>query len=137
MRLIDADELKNKLFIAEDNWNPIVTEKEIDEQPTAYDVEKVVEQLGKESYQEFCDSPKIVDLEDAIKIVRGGRESRMTLIEIKEVILRCKNKVNLKVYSNDFAKGYCYGVLNTSNKINTDEYNKLAKMIDDVFDSEV
>lgn len=41
MRLIDADELKKKLFIADDNCNPVVTEKEIDEQPTVYDVEKI------------------------------------------------------------------------------------------------
>ncbi len=34
MRLIDADELKEKLYIADDNWNPVVTEKEIDEAPT-------------------------------------------------------------------------------------------------------
>ena len=56
----------------------------------------------------------------------------MNFTAIKEVILRCKNKVNLKVYSMDFAKGYCYGVINTSNKINEDEYNELAKIIDDV-----
>lgn len=33
-------------------------------------VEKIVEELGKESYQEFCDSPRIVDLKDAIEIIR-------------------------------------------------------------------
>ena len=54
---------------------------------------------------------------------------------IKEVILRYKGKVNKKLYSMDFAKGYCYGVLNTSNKINEDEYDALSKMIDDVFNS--
>ena len=59
----------------------------------------------------------------------------MTYDAIKEVILRCKNKVNLKVYSNDFAKGYCYGVMNTSNRITDNEYNELARMIDDVFDN--
>lgn len=59
----------------------------------------------------------------------------MNFTTIKEVILRCKSNVNLKRYSMDFAKGYCYGVLNTSNKINDDEYNELSKMIDDVFDS--
>lgn len=37
-----------------------------------YEVNKVVEQLEKESYQEFCDSPKIVELKDAIEIVKGG-----------------------------------------------------------------
>ena len=58
----------------------------------------------------------------------------MNFDAIKKVILRCKNKVNLKMYSTDFVKGYCYGVINTSNKINDDEYNELSKMIDDVFD---
>lgn len=36
------------------------------------EVNKVVEKLEKESYQEFCDSPKIVELKDAIEIVKGG-----------------------------------------------------------------
>lgn len=54
---------------------------------------------------------------------------------IKEVILRYKGKVNKKLYSMDFAKGYCYGVINTSKRINEDEYNELSRMIDDVFDS--
>lgn len=58
----------------------------------------------------------------------------MNFEAIKEVILRYKNRVDLKMYSGDFAKGYCYGVINTSNKINEDEYNELSKMIDDVFD---
>ena len=44
----------------------------IEDAPTAYDVDKVVEQLEKESYQEWCDSPKIVELNDAIEIVKGG-----------------------------------------------------------------
>ena len=57
----------------------------------------------------------------------------MNFDAIKEVILRCRNNVDLKKYSTDFAKGYCYGVINTSNKINDDEYNELSKMIDDVF----
>ena len=58
----------------------------------------------------------------------------MNFDAIKEVISRCRNNVDLKRYSMDFAKGYCYGVINTSNKINDDEYNELSKMIDDVFD---
>lgn len=44
----------------------------IEDAPTAYDVDKVVEQLEKESYQEWCDSPKVVELKDAIEIVKGG-----------------------------------------------------------------
>lgn len=59
----------------------------------------------------------------------------MNEMEIKELILRYKNKVNLKICSSDFAKGYCYGVINTSNRINEDEYNTLSRMIDEVFDS--
>lgn len=59
----------------------------------------------------------------------------MNFDAIKEVILRCRNNVDLKRYSMDFAKGYCYGVINTSNKINDTEYNELSKMIDDVFDN--
>lgn len=34
MRLIDADALKEKLFIADDNCNPVVTATEIDNAPT-------------------------------------------------------------------------------------------------------
>lgn len=54
---------------------------------------------------------------------------------IKEIILRYKNKVDLKMYSRDFAKGYCYGVINSSSKITQNEYDELAKMIDDTFDN--
>lgn len=59
----------------------------------------------------------------------------MNFNAIKEVMFRCRNNVELKRYSMDFAKGYCYGVLNTSNKIDDVEYNELSKMIDDIFDS--
>ena len=59
----------------------------------------------------------------------------MNFNAIKEVMFRCRNNVELKRYSMDFAKGYCYGVLNTSNKIDAVEYNELSKMIDDIFDS--
>lgn len=38
----------------------------------AYDVNTVVKQLEKESYQEFCDSERIVNLKDAIEVVKGG-----------------------------------------------------------------
>ena len=43
MRLIDADELKKQL--EHGVWNDII--KEIDDTPTAFDLEKVVEQLDK------------------------------------------------------------------------------------------
>ena len=53
---------------------------------------------------------------------------------IKHLISTYKNKVNLKLCSSDYAKGYCYGVASESSQINEDEYNKLSKIIDDVFD---
>ena len=47
MRLIDADELKKKLWAPTETWvtENIVTKEEIDEIPTAYDIDKVIEQL--------------------------------------------------------------------------------------------
>jgi len=76
-RLIDANALKEKLQIADDNWNPVVTAKEIDEMPTAYDIDIVVEQLEDYAmWKEFM----IYDLTDrerkiirkAIEIVKGN-----------------------------------------------------------------
>lgn len=58
----------------------------------------------------------------------------MTFNEIKELILKYKNKVNLKLCSNNYAKGYCYGVADLSEQISEDEYNELSRIIDDVFD---
>lgn len=56
--------------------------------------------------------------------------------EFKDIIQKQKNKVNLKLRSIDFGKGYCIGMLNTStaNDISQDEYDELAKFIDDIFD---
>lgn len=47
MRLIDADELKKKLWSPTETYitENIVTEEEIDETSTAYDIDKVIEQL--------------------------------------------------------------------------------------------
>ena len=81
MRLIDADELINIL-----EWNK-GREKDalvsinsliklIGERPTAYDVDKVVEQLEDRSTLSrpvgWSKSYEIVTLEDAIEIVKGG-----------------------------------------------------------------
>jgi hypothetical protein len=63
MRLIDADALKEKLYIADDNWNPVVTEKEIDEAPTV-EAQEIITELQMEktdliaelkSLQDFCE----------------------------------------------------------------------------------
>ena len=76
MRLIDADKLIYALA------TDFVTGKKtlgqiVDEQPTAYDVDKVMEQLDKASdYYEFDEQGKehvqMVDLVQAIEIVKGG-----------------------------------------------------------------
>lgn len=54
------------------------TLQEIEEQPTAFDVDKVVESLKRDSYKEAADDmnpfepPKVVNLSKAIEIVKGG-----------------------------------------------------------------
>ena len=89
MRLIDADELRKQICKGfnqtEPDENPMVDLCEcladfisiIEKQPTAYDVDKVVEELSKKqnnkgfggTLQEmFYDS----GLDDAIEIVKGG-----------------------------------------------------------------
>nr|DAI62357.1 MAG TPA: hypothetical protein [Caudoviricetes sp.] len=81
MRLIDADKIDfNEVFVGASKFAEDTRQAGkmlIDAQPTAYDVDKVVEQLGKKqnnkgfggTIQEiFYDS----GLEDAIEIVKGG-----------------------------------------------------------------
>lgn len=76
MGLIDADALKKNLkSVTLSNGTLLNTNTVLlllDKYPTAYDVDKVVEQLEKESYQEFCDSERIVIMADAIEIVKAG-----------------------------------------------------------------
>ena len=73
MRLIDADKLKTYLseYLHYEHAIPWV-----DAQPTAYDVDKVVEQLEK--YRENFESRGIlplVNMDYAVKLVRnGGKE---------------------------------------------------------------
>ncbi len=77
MRLIDADELKNILTVAE---YPCVLQTAlvgiIESQPTAYDIDKVVGQLKKVSYERFGNTGMggelVVNLDDAIEIVKAG-----------------------------------------------------------------
>lgn len=78
MRLIDADKLENVDF--SDCIDSMEIMNVIDEQPTAYDVDKVVEQLEAEKnpfYREdgslMCNRPNI-RIDKAIEIVKvGGR----------------------------------------------------------------
>ncbi len=61
------------------------------------------------------------------------------LEKFKDVITKQKNRVNMKLCSNDFGKGYCMGILSafTPDDMSEDEYNELAKFIDDIFDEEM
>lgn len=80
-RLIDADVLKN-IIESEKNDNDEMcriciesTKEIIDAQPIAYDLDNVVEQL--ETYSNADEAEQlgtipVVELEDAIKIVKGG-----------------------------------------------------------------
>lgn len=79
MRLIDADKLKHVVHCAYSDDLEIL--EKIDEQPTAFDVDKVVEQLEtkktratalKQKYISEYFKGKADALEFAIKIVKGG-----------------------------------------------------------------
>lgn len=83
MRLIDADALKSLIAgMAISNNYPANKANAlcelIDAQPTAYDTDKVVEKLKKDSYTETpndmntFDPSEVVNLESAIEIVEGG-----------------------------------------------------------------
>lgn len=81
-RLIDADVLKN-IIGSEKNDNDEMcriciesTKEIIDAQPTAYDPDKVVEQLKSVSYERYGNDgmggERVINLDDAIEIVKGG-----------------------------------------------------------------
>lgn len=80
-RLIDADALKEYCMRAsksDDDFRRVslaTLASEIDAQPTAYDVDKVVEKL--EAYSNADEAERlgtmpVVELVDTIKIVKGG-----------------------------------------------------------------
>ena len=75
MRLIDADKYKcGKVIdaiLSEHNF-PIIKEINVSDIPTAYDPDKVVEQLEKYSEAEQLGTIPVVELADAIAIVKGG-----------------------------------------------------------------
>ena len=89
MRLIDADELINQGYeIVVDGWQYDTCNKsiDIDDIPTAYDVDKVVEELEKladENYKAYCiafnsdDRAEYDAYTNAIEIVKhegGGKD---------------------------------------------------------------
>ena len=83
MRLIDADKLLNKIDAYMCGSQDVMFVKElIKEQPTAFNVEKVVEQLEKSHFHTdatfdddgYCndDSEEVVNLNEAIEIIKRG-----------------------------------------------------------------
>lgn len=75
MRLIDADKFKGKI-IAGHCYSGVNKLINVDDVPTAYDVDKVVEQLKNVSYERFgnagMDGENVVNLDDAIEIIKAG-----------------------------------------------------------------
>ena len=81
MRLIDADKLMEDIIkickcqpYLEGMQSEIVYIQDvIDEQPTAFDVDEVVEQLEKESYYTDIETDReVVNLNEAIEIIKVG-----------------------------------------------------------------
>ena len=80
MRLIDADELIKYIKIWEIGTSISSDQKEfidcVDKQPTAFDVNKIVEQMENRSELArpvgWSKAYEIIMLKDAIKIVKGG-----------------------------------------------------------------
>ena len=78
-RLIDADKLKDerRTLPMMSNWGEMLISLLIDEQPTAYDIDRVIEQLKKVSFvdvdEEYADDgQRMLFLHDAIEIVNKG-----------------------------------------------------------------
>lgn len=82
MRLIDADEFIHYLGLdceksREDNIGEIVTLEDFDRQPTAYDVDKVVENIRNSPTDEdgiicYVDGKPVIKKEYAINFVKLG-----------------------------------------------------------------
>lgn len=83
MRLIDADKLKKDLKSVTLSNGTLVNTNTVlallDKYPTAYDINKVVEQLDEKSVLSrpvgWSKSYEIVTLKDAIEIVKAGGNS--------------------------------------------------------------
>ena len=77
MRLIDTDKLKKDILLQNILGEPIqkIIDRYIhivDEQPTAFDVDKVVEMLEEECFSPIDYPGYAVDIEKAIEIVEEG-----------------------------------------------------------------
>lgn len=81
MRLIDADKLKDELKTLPimSNWGEVFMPILIDKQPTAYDIDEVVNKLEETSVTYcreygYAEDENVLYLPDAIEIVKGGAE---------------------------------------------------------------
>ena len=82
MRLIDADILNNAIesdfdevcvYDVEPNEAVMDFQRIVDEQPTAYDIDKVVEKL-KERASQSCAVLFAAGIEEAISIIKAGEQ---------------------------------------------------------------
>ena len=81
MRLIDADNVNfhcnydgdctGDIYSCKECENYICDFRDIQEQPTAYDIDKVVEELKNASWEE-TDISTVIYIDDAIEIVKKG-----------------------------------------------------------------
>lgn len=75
MRLIDADKFKGKV-IASHTGCGVIKLIAINDIPTAYDPDKVVEELRNVAYERYGNDgmggERVVNLDDVIEIVKGG-----------------------------------------------------------------
>lgn len=75
MRLIDADKFKGKV-IASHTGSGVIKLVAIDDVPTAYDTDKVVEQLEKVAFERYGNDgmggEMVANMDDVIDIVKGG-----------------------------------------------------------------
>lgn len=89
MRLIDADKIYNDLidnidYLRNQNYGLYSSVGDtirfvIEQQPTAYDIDKVVEQLKNASYERFGNTgmggENVVNLDDAIEMAKAGSKN--------------------------------------------------------------
>lgn len=75
MRLIDADNFKGKV-IASHTGSGVIKLIAINDVPTAYDPDRIVEQLKLASYERYGNDgmggERVVNMDDAIEIVKGS-----------------------------------------------------------------
>ena len=103
MRLIDADKFKGKV-IASHTGSGVIKLISIDEVPTAYDVDKVVEQLRKmkpniECFEYMNDYGEALNrYNNMMEIVDAGGVDKSNKLTLEQQIEFCGNKIeNIKL----------------------------------------